>query len=80
MKALAAGAVCVALLAGCSGGADKTAATVGGDEITTEQLDALVEHFRAEAKPESKPFPEHGSAQLEKVGNQLPACSPTAPS
>jgi hypothetical protein len=71
MKALAASAVCLALLAGCGGGGDKTVATVGGDEITTEQLDALVEHFRAEARLEGKPFPEDGSAQLEKVRKQL---------
>lgn len=31
MKALAAGAVCLALLAGCGGGGSKTVATVGGD-------------------------------------------------
>jgi hypothetical protein len=71
MKALAASAVCLTLLAGCGGGGDKTVASVGGDEITTEQLDALVEHFRAEARLEGKSFPEDGSAQLEKVRNQL---------
>lgn len=71
MKALAAGAVCLALLAGCGGGGSKTVATVGGDEMTAKQLDALVAHFRAEAKVEGKPFPEEGSAELDKLRNQL---------
>ena len=71
MKTLAASAVCLALLAGCGGGGDKTLATVGGDEITTAQLDALVAHFRAEARLEGNPFPEDGSARLEKARNQL---------
>jgi hypothetical protein len=74
MKALT--AVCLALLAGCGGGGSKTVATVGGDEITAKQLDALVAHFRAEAKLEGKPFPEEGSAQL--LGRASPARPPCA--
>jgi hypothetical protein len=71
MKAVAAGAVCLALLAGCGGGGSKTVATVGGADITAKQLDALVAHFRAEAKLEGKPFPQDGSAELDKLRNQL---------
>jgi hypothetical protein len=59
MKALAAAAVCLVVLA------------VGGDEITTQQLDALVEHFRTEAKLEGKTFPQDGSPELDKLRNQL---------
>ena len=71
MKAGAAAALCLAVLAGCGGGGDKIVASVGGDRITTTQLDALVAHFRAEAKLEGKPFPRDGSAALRRLRNQL---------
>jgi len=71
VRALAAAAVCLVLFAGCGGGDDETVATVAGDEITTTQLDALADHFRAEAKREGKPFPQDGSAALAKLRNQL---------
>jgi SurA-like N-terminal domain len=71
MKTLAAGAISLALLAGCGGGGSNTVATVGGDEITAKQLDALVAHFRAEAKLEGKSFPQEGGAEFDKLRNQL---------
>jgi parvulin-like peptidyl-prolyl isomerase len=70
-KLAAAAALCLALVAGCGGGGDKTVATVGGDEITTKQLDALVTHFRDEAQREGKSFPQDGSAAFIAQRNQL---------
>jgi hypothetical protein len=70
-KLLVAAAVGLVLLAGCGGGGDDTVATVGGDGITAKQLDALVAHFREEAKREGKSFPEEGSAAFRAQRNQL---------
>jgi hypothetical protein len=70
-KLAAAAALCLVLVAGCGGGGDRTVATVGGDEITSEQLDALVAHFRDEARREGKSFPQEGSAAFRVQRNQL---------
>jgi SurA-like N-terminal domain len=64
-------ALCLALLAGCGGGGDKTVAEVGGQQVTQQQLDALVQHFRREAQQEGKDFPEQGTAGFVQLRNQL---------
>ena len=69
--AIAAVCVCVTLLAGCGGKSDKTVAEVGGQKVTQQQLDALVGHFRREARQEGKDFPEEGSRGFVQLRNQL---------
>lgn len=59
------------LLAGCGGGGDKSVAEVGGQKVTQEQLDALVDHFRREAQLEGKAFPQEGSRGFVQLRNQL---------
>jgi hypothetical protein len=43
MTRLALAALLLALLAGCGGSGDKTVAEVGGQKVTQQQLDALVQ-------------------------------------
>jgi SurA N-terminal domain len=64
-------ALCLALLAGCGGRGDKTVAEVGGQQVTQQQLDALVQHFRREAQQEGKDFPAQGTAGFVQLRNQL---------
>src|SRR4051812_38227481 len=71
MTRLVVPALFLALLAGCGGGDDKTVAEVGGQQITQQQLDALVQHFRREAQSEGKPFPGEGTATFAQLRNQL---------
>jgi hypothetical protein len=71
MTRLAPAAIVLALLAGCGGGGDKTVAEVGGQKVTQQQLDALVQHFRREAQAEGKDFPEAGTATFVQLRNQL---------
>jgi hypothetical protein len=71
MTRLAVPALCLALLAGCGGGGDKTVAEVGGQKVTQQQLDALVEHFRREAQQEGKDFPQEGTTMFVQLRNQL---------
>src|SRR6476660_2164453 len=71
MTRLGLAALCLALLAGCGGGGDKTVAEVGGQQVTQQQLDALVQHFRREAQQEGKDFPEQGTAGFVQLRNQL---------
>ena len=71
MTRLAVLALCLALLAGCGGGGDKTVAEVGGQKVTQQQLDALVQHFRREAQQEGKDFPAEGTATFVQLRNQL---------
>lgn len=59
-----------ALLAGCGGG-DKAVAHVGGDAITKDQLDTVVEHFRQEAKAKGTTFPAESSPAFRRVEDQL---------
>ena len=73
-------ALCLALLAGCGGGGDKTVAEVGGQQVTQQQLDALVQHFRREAQQEGKDFPEQGTAGFVQLATSCSGCSSTAPS
>jgi SurA-like protein len=71
MTRLAVAALLLALLAGCGGGGDKTVAEVGGQKVTQQQLDALVQHFRREAQSEGKDFPAEGTATFLQQRNQL---------
>lgn len=72
MKALAAAVLCAALLAGCGGNSgDRAVAHVGGDAITREELDVVVDHFRKKAQFEGKSFPEEGTPAFEQTRNQL---------
>jgi hypothetical protein len=71
MTRLALVALCLALLAACGGGGDKTVAEVGGQQVTQQQLDALVQHFRREAQSEGKDFPAEGTAPFVQLRNQL---------
>jgi hypothetical protein len=71
MTRLAFPALCFALLAGCGGSGDKTVAEVGGQKVTQQQLDALVQHFRREAQQEGKDFPQEGTATFAQLRNQL---------
>jgi hypothetical protein len=63
-------ALACAVLAGCGGG-DKAVAHVGGEPVTKKQLDAVVAHFRDEARREGKQFPEEGSAAFRQARNRL---------
>jgi hypothetical protein len=65
------GFACLALLAGCGGAGTKTVAHVGGDAISQQQLDALVDHFRREAQQEGKDFPKEGTSTFAQLRNQL---------
>lgn len=70
-RALAATALLLAL-AGCGGGGGGTpVAHVGGTPVTTKQLDAVVRHFRDEAKREGRPFPSGGTTTFRQVRNRL---------
>ena len=71
MTRLAVPALCLAVLAGCGGGGEKTVAEVGGQKVTQQQLDALVQHFRREAQQEGKDFPAEGTATFVQLRNQL---------
>src|SRR3954449_12089387 len=71
MTRLALAALCVALLAGCGGGGSKPVAHVGSQQISEQQLDALVQHFRREAQLEGKDFPKDGTSGFVQLRNQL---------
>jgi hypothetical protein len=71
MTRLALAALCVALLAGCGGGGSKTVADVGGRQLTQQQLDGLVQHFRREAQLDGKDFPRDGTRPFVQLRNQL---------
>jgi hypothetical protein len=42
---------------------------VGGQKVTQEQVDALVQHFRREAQQEGKDFPEEGTTTFVQLRN-----------
>ncbi|HEV8098353.1 MAG TPA: hypothetical protein VGP56_04350 [Gaiellaceae bacterium] len=71
MTRLAPVALCLALLAGCGGGGDKNVAEVGGQQVTQQQLDALVAHFRRQAQLEGRDFPQEGTSGFVLLRNQL---------
>ena len=69
---LAVAALVTGLLVGRGGSGDaKAVAHVGGDEITKRQLDAVVEHFRLEAKEEGTTFPAEGSSAFQRIQRRL---------
>ena len=63
-------ALACAVLAGCGGG-ETAVAHVGGEAVTEKQLDALVAHFRNEARREGKRFPDEGSRPFRQTRNRL---------
>src|SRR5689334_14837003 len=69
-RALAATALLLAL-AGCGGGGGAAVAHVDGKPVTAKQLDAVVSHFRDEAKLEGRPFPSEGTTAFRQVRNRL---------
>src|SRR5439155_24524246 len=50
---------------------DKPVAHVGGEPITTSQLEAVVAHFRTEAQQEGKPFPAESTDAGRRTRNKL---------
>jgi hypothetical protein len=64
-------AACVVLLAGCGGSGGGAVAHVGGDTITTKQLDALVAHFQKEARAEGHDFPKSGTETYKQLQRHL---------
>jgi SurA-like protein len=64
-------ALACAALAGCGGNSDKAVAHVGGEAVTEKQLDAVVAHFRDEARREGRSFPDEGSPAFRRTRNQL---------
>jgi hypothetical protein len=71
MSRVALVAACLVVLAGCGGSGSKIVAHVDGDTITTEQLDALVAHFRKEAQAEGRPFPDSGTGAYKQLQSHL---------
>lgn len=63
-------ALACAVLAGC-GGDNKAVAHVGGEAVAEKRLDALVAHFRDEARREGNRFPEEGSPAFRQTRNRL---------
>jgi hypothetical protein len=66
-----AGAILAAVLLRASGQGNPTVARVAAEPVTQKQLDAMVEHFRLEAKAEGKPFPDEDSEAFRRLRNQL---------
>ncbi len=69
--ALALVALGTALALDRGGDGNKAVAHVGGQTITKRQLEAVVDHFRLEAKREGKPFPADDSAAGRRTRNRL---------
>jgi len=63
--------VLTVVLLRAGGDGNPTVARVAGQPITREQLAAVVDHFRLEAKGEGKPFPDEDSAAFKRVRNHL---------
>jgi hypothetical protein len=63
--------VVTAVLLRAGGDGNPTVARVGEEPITRNQLSAVVDHFRLEAKGEGKPFPKEGSGAFTRVRNRL---------
>jgi hypothetical protein len=60
----------VVLAAGCGGTGSKTLATVAGERITQQQVDALVARARDEARNERQDFPDRGSEVYRELQQQ----------
>ena len=69
---LAVAALVTAVLVGRDGGGgDKAVAHVGAEAITKRQLDAVVEHFRLEAKAEGRTFPPDDTTAFRRIRERL---------
>jgi hypothetical protein len=68
---LLAAAAVAALVAGCGGKSNPAVAHVGGTPLRAKQLDAVVSHFRYEAKVEGNPFPADGTRSFRQLRNRL---------
>ena len=68
---LAAGGITAGLLLSGGGHSNPAVAHVGGEAITRDQLDAVVDHFRREANAEGTPFPDEKSARFRTIRNRL---------
>ena len=64
-------ALAAGLLARGSGHSDPAVAHVGDREITRDQLAAVVDHFRKQARSEGTPFPAEDSARFRVARNRL---------
>src|SRR4051812_47773039 len=71
MTRLAVATLCLALLAGCGGGGDKTVAEGGGRPLAPQQLDALVAPLRREGKQEGKEVPADDTKAFVQLRNRL---------
>jgi hypothetical protein len=60
----------VVALAACGGSSNTPVAHVGGEAITTSQLDVAVDHFKQEADAEGRSFPEKGTDAYKTVQRQ----------
>jgi hypothetical protein len=60
----------VLLAAGCGGTASRTLATVAGERITQQQVDALVSRAREEARNERQDFPDRDSEVYRELQQQ----------
>jgi hypothetical protein len=60
----------VVLAAGCGGKGDRTLATVAGERITQQQVDALVSRAREEARNERRDFPDRDSEVYRELQQQ----------
>lgn len=60
----------VASLAACGGSSNAPVAHVGGERITSSQLDVAVDHFKQEAGAEGRSFPEKGTDAYKTVQRQ----------
>jgi len=64
-------ALACAVLAGCGGDGGTAVANVGGEAVTQKQLDAVVAHFRDEARREGNSFPGEGSPAFKRIRTRL---------
>jgi hypothetical protein len=71
LAVLVGGAVLAVVLLRTGGGDNPTVAHVGGQPIKRKQLEAVVDHFRLEAKAEGKPFPDESTEAFKRSRNQL---------
>ena len=53
------------------GHSNPAVAHVGGEAITRDQLEVVVEHFRKEAQSEGTPFPDESSDRFRNIRNRL---------
>src|SRR3954466_15568429 len=53
------------------GGGDKTVAHVDGEPVQKSQLEAVIQHFRLQAKAEDRPFPAEASDAGRRVRDRL---------